>query len=755
MRTTRNIKLQMAKLILAGTVLFFGACGDSESTEYITNKTSESNVVASVDDLPECSKEIKGEQAFVKDESAIYVCYGKDWKVAGYYSKNNDITCLTESLKDSSGIKILCNGDSVGVVLNGHDGKKGKEGSTEDDGVGCSFVNNENSSVSIICGSDTLTYEVGASVSSDVVEMLKLQGASQKGPFLQGTKVYAYELENGRSLLQTSRSFVGSIQGNDGKFLIPSVSLKSPYILLEANGYFLNEVTGKQSTSPISLFALTDLMERQKANVNLLTHLEYYRVRHLVLEEKKNISKAREQAEREIFAAFNINNSKFRSPEDLDIFSSGEDNAALLAISVMLEQDMTEGEMTNLLSELSSDFADDGKWNDTVQRVKVASWALHVDTARVKYYDVYSRLSDIRDNVEGWNLGDTVPQFETYMSVFWGVEFGLGVCGSDSVPIGTVKFVPQKRIKELYAKDYKDVSNSRTRFICENYPVRQWRLANDLEKDTYGFGGGDEEGTVRLGLVNKDSAYVHVGKGTWVHGIPLDAEIYSAGGKACCKATAGNVYEYEGIKYACYFVDEFGPNDVKQWIPASNMSFPEEYFINKSIEYGTLTDARDGRKYRTIDVDGKIWMAENLRYEGMEVGYGHSNIETFVYDWNAVSNGNICPENWHVASKEEWVGLYAYAKTVKEDGVSALKCQLGWEEYGTDDLGFCARRTEPDWNSDLARGTYAFFWTSTESSNEDDDYYNRKAEAFFIQEDEAYTMPVLEPNTLSVRCVKD
>lgn len=736
-----NINMRMAKFIFAGAVLFLVACGDDETTEYITNRTLESNIVSSVEDLPQCSKEIKGEQAFVKDESAIYVCYGKDWKVAGYYSKNNDITCLTESLKDSSGIKILCNGDSVGVVLNGHDGKKGKEGSTEDDGVGCSFVNNENSSVSIICGSDTLTYEVGASVSSDVVEMLKLQGASQKGPFLQGTKVYAYELENGRSLLQTSRSFVGSIQGNDGKFLIPSVSLKSPYILLEANGYFLNEVTGKQSTSPISLFALTDLLERDKANVNLLTHLEYYRVRHLVLEEKKNISKAREQAEREIFAAFNIDNSKFRSPEDLDIFSSGEDNAALLAISVMLEQDMTEGEMTNLLSELSSDFADDGKWNDTVQRMKVASWALHVDTARVKYYDVYSRLSDIRDNVEGWNLGDTVPQFETYMSVFWGVEFGLGVCGSDSVPIGTVKFVPQKRIKELYAKDYKDVSNSRTRFICENYPVRQWRLANDLEKDTYGFGGEDEEGTVRLGLVNKDSAYVHVGKGTWVHGIPLDAEIYSAGGKACCKATAGNAYEYDGESYVCYYVITAGVGGFGQWIEASHTSFPDMYYVNKSIEYDTLIDVRDGRKYRTVDIDGKTWMAENLRY---------ANTET--YGWNSVGDGDVCPENWHVASKEEWESLYAYAKTVKEDGVSALKCHLGWEVNGTDDFGFCARRKDPYLAPDLAREYYAFFWTSSESGSEED---SKQAVSFIIKEDEAYFMPLPKRNALAIRCVKD
>ncbi len=43
---------------------------------------------------------------------------GKDGK--------NGTSCTTESLKDSSGVKILCDGDSVGVVLNGKNGKDGK-----------------------------------------------------------------------------------------------------------------------------------------------------------------------------------------------------------------------------------------------------------------------------------------------------------------------------------------------------------------------------------------------------------------------------------------------------------------------------------------------------------------------------------------------------------------------------------------------------------------------------------------------------
>ncbi|SHK47803.1 histidine phosphatase family protein [Fibrobacter sp. UWEL] len=47
---------------------------------------------------------------------------------------NATLNCYTESLEDSTGIKIICNGDSIGVLMNGTDGKDGKDGSDGKDG---------------------------------------------------------------------------------------------------------------------------------------------------------------------------------------------------------------------------------------------------------------------------------------------------------------------------------------------------------------------------------------------------------------------------------------------------------------------------------------------------------------------------------------------------------------------------------------------------------------------------------------------
>ena len=128
----------MKKLALPITIAaaLLAACGDTVENVYQTGL----EVVASEDDLPECSDENEGELAFVKGEAAVRVCVDGEWEATSQSVKDtvymeSDVSCKTEELKDKSGLKIVCNGDSIGVVLNGADGKAGKDGKDGEDAV--------------------------------------------------------------------------------------------------------------------------------------------------------------------------------------------------------------------------------------------------------------------------------------------------------------------------------------------------------------------------------------------------------------------------------------------------------------------------------------------------------------------------------------------------------------------------------------------------------------------------------------------
>lgn len=266
--------------------------------------------------------------------------------------------------------------------------------------------------------SDNKPVAGGSSDDSGIIAISdkSVAGVSQKGPFVKGSSVTVQELE-GETLKQTGKSFKGSINSGMGDFVINNISLVSQYAILEATGYFRNEVSGGMSAGMLTLRALTDLSERNTVNINLLTHIEYDRVMYLVgtglsLQEAKN------QAETEIFRAFGIKD-EFDNPEDLDIFREGEGNAALLAISIMMLRNLSEAEFTVFLNEFAADFETDGTWDDEDAKLDMAVWAQRGG---------YVTSTDLRGNIEAWNLG-VVPDFEKYMRNFWYMVYGLDECG--------------------------------------------------------------------------------------------------------------------------------------------------------------------------------------------------------------------------------------------------------------------------------------------------------------------------------------
>jgi uncharacterized protein (TIGR02145 family) len=207
----------------------------------------------------------------------------------------------------------------------------------------------------------------------------------------------------------TDEKFSGSVKSDKGDFTVESVTLKSTCALFEVTGEYRSEITGKKSAGEITLHALTDLKNRKNVNINVLTELEYERLMYLVTEKGKKFAEAKEQAEKEVLAAFDIAGS-FEEFENLNIFEAGDENAALLAVSVMMQAETDDAGLVTRMEKFADSFAETGKWKDSGTKKTISEWAIEV-TAN-------GGLDSIRKNVEAWDLGDTVPAFEKFIEAY-------------------------------------------------------------------------------------------------------------------------------------------------------------------------------------------------------------------------------------------------------------------------------------------------------------------------------------------------
>ncbi len=617
----KNVIASVAKQPLAviSAACLLVACGDTVENVY----QSGMEVVASADDLPKCSKDNEDEQIIVKDEASIRICIAGDW--VALEGVDGDYACKTEELKDGSGLKIVCNGDSIGVVLNGSDGKDGKSGKDGKDGT-----DGEDGKDAEL-PNDTLE----ADSERVAVSLDSLAGYSQKGPFLKGSTVYLYELSDGRTLKQTNGNFTSIITRDDGRYKFTARDLASQYAMIVAEGYYRNEVTGKPSNASIRLRAITDMRKRSDANINLLTHLEFDRVYYLVTREKKTVKQAKAQAQKEIFTAFHIDTTEIKaSAEDLDVFGKTDADAALLAISVLLQGDGSETDLSVLLTEIANDMETDGKWDgenaDSI-RAEIADWAATADSA--------GRLDSVFNHVKGWGLGGgNVPDFKKFVRNFWYTENKLGACGDGGSKLGTVKEVQNKNSKHYYAQSYVDTVVTDVRFICDS-TSRLWRPATNIEKDTARWGVADE-GDVHIGQINRNLTYVFQDN-HWRRGTEMDSLLKKKDGSydACLSEGAISDSTYEDYYYRC---EQNVDGAVLGWVK-TDYTFNETYpYLSECKEGGVFSDG--------VPVPGRLdtnsrYVCDNGQFRDLGLRPGEKELQRGCVSYNMGTNDTL--GSWH------------------------------------------------------------------------------------------------------------
>lgn len=572
---------QMPYLMVFLSFLLLMACSEQGTTENITQITQNGmDVIDDVSLLPPCSASNEGEMIWITNEATPRNCREGKWYAVAEGSVT--ATCFTEPLFDGSGVKIICGGDSIGVVYNGidgapgtpgNDGKDGEDGTDgtngQDgsdgvdgvDGKGCSIEPIDDTSVRVICGDDSTILFTGSAESlapqdsvildseKIAISLGEVSGVTQKGPFLSGATVLVREMEDGRTLTQTGNSFNGKILNDKGEFKINARMLVSQYVMLEVNGAYRNEVTGGYSNSDLTLSAITDVNDRNIVNVNLLTHLEYERVVYLVTKQKMKVRAAKRQAQKEVFGLLNIDATGFSNSEDLNIAGASDEDGALLAFSVMFQGDRSVAELSELLTKISVDMATDGTWDDAKKRMEIADWCASADSA--------GRLSVIRNNVENWGLSSVVPNFEQFVRNYWYTEYGLGICSEDSVGI----------VKSASAGKHK---NSKVRYVCSAGGT--WDVASDIAKDIYGW-QDSTDGALKSGIVT-GSIYVFDSLGIYGNaGWRLATEIEKENG-GCRKAMFGEIrrdtknggfYQCQEISHRWVLVNNNLLIDTQKW----------------------------------------------------------------------------------------------------------------------------------------------------------------------------------------------
>ena len=154
----------------------------------------------------------------------------------------------------------------------------------------------------------------------------------------------------------------------------------------------------------------------------------------------------------------------------------------------------------------------------------------------------------------------------------------------------------------------------------------------------------------------------------------------------------------------------------------------QEHFSEVKRNSGFVKDSRDGQMYRTIKIDGRTWLAQNVNYNIPGESWCYDDKDNFCARsgrlYSLEGARKACPKGFHLPRDREWQDMLT-GLTGCYDGVqkcealaSKLKARTGWQGGGgTDEYGFTAfgsgrREVVGRGHRYVEMGEYTAFWKS-------------------------------------------
>jgi len=230
-----------------------------------------------------------------------------------------------------------------------------------------------------------------------------VEGNIQKGPFISGSSVIIQELDS--SFISTGKSFNTTTKDDFGGFKIGSI-IESPFIEVITSGFYYDEVKGTISNANLSLRSLVKTTDTTLTNVNLLTTLAKERIEYLVQNQEGKFKVAKRVAQNEILNIFDIPTNDTINFNELDISLAGDENAILLATSIIIQGNLSVGEVSEMISKIILDLKEDGRLDNEsiLETLKNNASKLNLASVRTNLEKRYQEL----------NYNANIPAFEKF-----------------------------------------------------------------------------------------------------------------------------------------------------------------------------------------------------------------------------------------------------------------------------------------------------------------------------------------------------